>query len=683
MKLTCTILLCSVWLAMAGVPYIPNTGGVGTNTSLVNTNGTTLISVGSNGQLEINAARTNNATPYWLLGVEDTGLTPLAIPGSGTITNITVLSNAVVGSGTRAVYITNGAVRAVTFYGDSSQLTGINLNPLMFGGYGDGLHDDTLAMQACFTNANASINPVTVDLLNRSWLLNGTLLSTNTHFRLQNGTIYVTNGAVNPAIWLGGDFAEMSHIQLWGPGTNGYSGAGATNVGLYLGSYTNFSAPAIIYPEVIECDIRNFSTNVFGNHPVMGRLIDCNILCPGNTAVDVTSDQFTIDGCYIGVAGPPGNTVYGLNAWSAGPGPGNIGNAWSNAVGIYSRGGINLIVRNSNINGVHQALNASGTYSVEYTQNNHEMLVNGTTNSPIILLTNIYLGHFQQNVFQPNVGGTYAKPMMVFEINKCSNERIRIQSTVNGANTGGGFMSVYSGFGQSPIPEVSDSAYGYPIVIHTTYGDAGTTLTPSLSANVMNSPYFLGGAYFDWNWDAPINDGVHQRTVVGANVNDGAYGQLWTYNTLAYLTGPLGVDLVVAGNYGNPQWASTATAITQTNTTFNNNITVKGVAQIQTIDSLTNSWTANTDWPLGTNVVFTSTGATLGVTGVANRSTSTVRYGEMTLVASGGDVVFTNAVGIRFSDGLTSRTVTNGTSAEIRVKYIPGVKTNATISYHP
>jgi len=97
------------------------------------------------------------------------------------------------------------------------------------------------------------------------------------------------------------------------------------------------------------------------------------------------------------------------------------------------------------------------------------------------------------------------------------------------------------------------------------------------------------------------------------------------------------------------------------------------------LDSYTNTWTADTAFPLGaTNYFATSGEATLGVIGIATASTSTARFGVLDLVAT-GDITFTNEAGFRTSDFLDSRVITNGNTAQILVNYIPGQTTNMAI----
>lgn len=93
-------------------------------------------------------------------------------------------------------------------------------------------------------------------------------------------------------------------------------------------------------------------------------------------------------------------------------------------------------------------------------------------------------------------------------------------------------------------------------------------------------------------------------------------------------------------------------------------------------DAPTNAWTINTPFTLGiTNGFLSQAAATVGITGVNNLPTVTERFGQLTILAT-GTVVFTNAPGIKASDYLTSRTITNGNACTISLMVIPGRTTN-------
>ena len=100
-------------------------------------------------------------------------------------------------------------------------------------------------------------------------------------------------------------------------------------------------------------------------------------------------------------------------------------------------------------------------------------------------------------------------------------------------------------------------------------------------------------------------------------------------------------------------------------------------------DSPTNTWTVNTALPLGqTNLAVSVGTATVGIPSLANVPSSGSRWGELLVIAT-GTVTFTNHPSIRLSDGLTSRTITNGTTAVIAPKVWSGFKTNAAIVHFP
>jgi hypothetical protein len=100
-----------------------------------------------------------------------------------------------------------------------------------------------------------------------------------------------------------------------------------------------------------------------------------------------------------------------------------------------------------------------------------------------------------------------------------------------------------------------------------------------------------------------------------------------------------------------------------------------GAGLVQSWDNPTNTWARDTNFPLGTNSFFTVGATTTGVTGLANKSTASERYGQITIVAT-GDIVFTNPASFRCSDFLASRTITNGNTALVSVDFIPGQCTN-------
>jgi hypothetical protein len=124
---------------------------------------------------------------------------------------------------------------------------------------------------------------------------------------------------------------------------------------------------------------------------------------------------------------------------------------------------------------------------------------------------------------------------------------------------------------------------------------------------------------------------------------------------------------------------NTSTITVTNQITIHTNLVVDRNLTAQSFENPTNSWAADTPFGLGTNAFFTSGAATLGITGVVNGPTTTERYGQLTILAT-GNITFTNlATIIRTSDFLSSRTITNGNTAVISVDVIPGQCTNMAI----
>jgi hypothetical protein len=106
------------------------------------------------------------------------------------------------------------------------------------------------------------------------------------------------------------------------------------------------------------------------------------------------------------------------------------------------------------------------------------------------------------------------------------------------------------------------------------------------------------------------------------------------------------------------------------------NLTANGTVTAKNFAANTNAWALDTPIPFATNgLVLVSGAATGGITGVTGFPASANGCVELTVKAT-GDVVFTNVAGFRCSDGLSSRTITNGSTADIVLKVVPGVATN-------
>jgi len=107
-------------------------------------------------------------------------------------------------------------------------------------------------------------------------------------------------------------------------------------------------------------------------------------------------------------------------------------------------------------------------------------------------------------------------------------------------------------------------------------------------------------------------------------------------------------------------------------------LVASGIVTAQGFDSPTNVWVVNASIGMGTNAFYSSGAATIGIPGLLNGPTSTERYGELTIMAT-GTVTFTNFAGFKTSDFLTTRTLTNGNTMVVGVSVIPGLCTNMAI----
>lgn len=175
-------------------------------------------------------------------------------------------------------------------------------------------------------------------------------------------------------------------------------------------------------------------------------------------------------------------------------------------------------------------------------------------------------------------------------------------------------------------------------------------------------------------------NGVTNTGVTGPLLGTGAAAAASDINTL--------FPTALLTNSSSTAWSINGSSITNLGAA---NIATGGVLPVLSAGSLTNlnynsatnTWTINTAFPVGqTNMAVSIGTATGGITGIANGPASGNRWGELIVFAT-GTVTFTNPVGVRFSDGLTSRTITNGTSAVISVKVWSGFKTNAAIVHFP
>ena len=130
----------------------------------------------------------------------------------------------------------------------------------------------------------------------------------------------------------------------------------------------------------------------------------------------------------------------------------------------------------------------------------------------------------------------------------------------------------------------------------------------------------------------------------------------------------------------------TATTFAQINALASGNIVTNGsspsllTVTADGIATRTNLFTINGTIGLGTNWFYTGGAATWGITGVTGNSGSERRIAELEILST-GDITFTNPAAFYASDGLDTRTLTNGNLTTVAVVWKPGHYTNLIFSW--
>jgi hypothetical protein len=151
----------------------------------------------------------------------------------------------------------------------------------------------------------------------------------------------------------------------------------------------------------------------------------------------------------------------------------------------------------------------------------------------------------------------------------------------------------------------------------------------------------------------------------------------FTHNTTSTsVTNTSTLTGTVWGNGAQTEYYNGSATVTIGKT--NGTLTTTGVVTASGYDCATNLWTIG-NFPLGTNLYYTVGANTVGISGIGNGPTTTERFGQLTIKAT-GDITFTNLVSIATSDFLRTRTITNGNFAVIAIDVYPGIVTNMAIA---
>ena len=203
-----------------------------------------------------------------------------------------------------------------------------------------------------------------------------------------------------------------------------------------------------------------------------------------------------------------------------------------------------------------------------------------------------------------------------------------------------------------------------------------------------------GAAYMWWTFDGAYvpalvitNKGsvtIRSNLAVGGNLTAlGASNYLngvIVTNGGVHVPGTLNVtgDASITGNLtalGTSNRVDNLHSTTGTVTT----LTVGSITLQKLPDVVTNAWTVDTLFPLGTNTTISLGTVTGGYSGVDYAPTNTVRYGEQTIICT-GTLTLTNPPGWFTSDFADTRTGTNGNIVKVTVEVVPGVATNMAIA---
>lgn len=217
-----------------------------------------------------------------------------------------------------------------------------------------------------------------------------------------------------------------------------------------------------------------------------------------------------------------------------------------------------------------------------------------------------------------------------------------------------------------------------------------TMTSVNFGDQALENRFFLSSSAINGTTSFILRSSNSTTIQISANTSPGTGGSVFlsaepTQNALLFTVRPLSIQDAGGNEFakfnqggGLEHLIGTNIAFLSPLVTVSNNLNVGGTigtAIAQGFDSPTNLWVANTVFNLGTNYVISQGAGTVGITGIANKSTTTERYGQLVILAT-GTVIFTNVAGIKCNDGLLTRTITNGNSATIAIDFVPGVVTN-------
>ena len=179
-----------------------------------------------------------------------------------------------------------------------------NWTPFAFGGVGNGIVDDTAAVQAAL---NAASNVPSVWLGNATWRITSTVQITNYLTELWGGTIIITNPTV--AVQICANNVKMHDMVIGGPWA--WRDFSANSIGLEVGN-----SPYVLYPQqphIYNMRITNFWCDCYTINMTEGIIENVQFATSGGTNLVLAGqpDQNTIRNSCIGNNGPVPNDFQG------------------------------------------------------------------------------------------------------------------------------------------------------------------------------------------------------------------------------------------------------------------------------------------------------------------------------------------------------------------------------------